>query len=287
MKPFFQFALRTIDDQSTIETWHPVQGGDINEAFYVRTERNEYFIKRHQQAPPHFFEMEAKGLEELRKARAIHIPFVYGFHDGEDVSFLIMEWVEGSPENNTGELLGHGVARLHQYRNERFGYVRDNFIGKLVQKQTWSTSWIDYYRDTRLLWQVELAERKKRLPLSLRTKLEQLLENLDQWLPDRCNPSLLHGDLWSGNWITGTSGVPYLIDPSVLYGHHEFEIAFTELFGGFPPSFYRAYEEIYPLSPEYNDRKPLYQLYYLLVHLNLFGTAYLGSVERIVRYYVG
>lgn len=287
MKPFFQFALRTIDDQSTIETWHPVQGGDINEAFYVRTERNEYFIKRHQQAPPHFFEMEAKGLEELQKARAIHIPSVYGFHDGEDVSFLIMEWVEGSPKNNTGELLGHGVARLHQYRNERFGYVRDNFIGKLVQKQTWSTSWIDYYRDTRLLWQVELAERKKRLPLSLRTKLEQLLENLDQWLPDRCNPSLLHGDLWSGNWITGTSGVPYLIDPSVLYGHHEFEIAFTELFGGFPPSFYRAYEEIYPLSPEYNDRKPLYQLYYLLVHLNLFGTAYLGSVERIVRYYVG
>ncbi len=287
MERFFQAALKTIGDRSVIKDWRRVRGGDINDAYYVRSEENEYFIKLQDQAPPRFFEMEAEGLNELRKANAIHVPKVYGFYDREDLSFLLMEWVEGRVAKDTGELLGHGVAQLHQYTNDRFGYGHDNYIGKIVQKQIWSSSWIDYYRDIRLLWQIQLAEQRNLLPLSLRKKLDQLLNQLDKWLPKQCKPSLLHGDLWGGNWITGPKGTPYLIDPSVLYGHHEFEIAFTELFGGFPASFYYAYEEILPLSPEYQERKPLYQLYYLLVHLNLFGTTYLKSIERIVRYYTG
>lgn len=287
MKAIFQKALTQIGDHTKIIDWHPVRGGDINEAYYLCTNENEYFIKIHNQAPKHFFQQEAEGLEEIKKAEAIHVPIVYGYQDSADVSYLIMEWINGKTTEKTGELLGQGVARLHQYRNTRFGFSGATYIGEILQKQDWYDSWIDYYREIRLLSQIQLAEENHRLPISLRKKLDTLLEQIDRWLPEQCTPSLLHGDLWGGNWLAGPEGVPYLIDPSVFYGHNEFEIAFTQLFGGFPDNFYRAYEEICPLSPEYEERKPLYQLYYLLVHLNLFGEVYLGSVERIVHYYVG
>lgn len=115
----------------------------------------------------------------------------------------------------------------------------------------------------------------------------RLLEKLDTWIPNNPKSSTLHGDLWGGNWMTGKGGVPYLIDPSILFGDHEFEMAFTELFGGFSQRFYDAYHSVFPLSPEYETRKELYQLYYLLAHLNMFGESYGGSVDRIVRKYVG
>ena len=117
--------------------------------------------------------------------------------------------------------------------------------------------------------------------------LTKLLERLEEWIPHHPSASLLHGDLWGGNWMNGADGKPYLIDPSILYGDHAFELAFTELFGGFSPSFYRAYEDVFPLPAEYENQKPLYQLFYLLVHLNMFGESYGGSVDRILKRYVG
>jgi fructosamine-3-kinase len=134
---------------------------------------------------------------------------------------------------------------------------------------------------------IKLAEERGRLTSERRRRLMRLADSLERWIPARTEPSLLHGDLWHGNWIASDHGQPYLIDPAVFYGDREYEMAFTELFGGFSSRFYAAYEEAHPLSPDYAERRPLYQLYYLLVHLILFGESYGSSVDRVLIRYVG
>jgi fructosamine-3-kinase len=280
-------ALQHIGDSSAILQYKRVYGGDINEAFFVQSERQPYFVKIRHSLPPRFFQCEATGLETLRKANAINVPSVYGVKETNDYGFLILEWVEGEETSKTAEQLGYAVARLHQCYGPSFGFVEDNYIGLLPQKNGWYENWVDYYRECRLLPQIELAEQKGRMPARRRNKLEKLLASLERWLPETCSPSLLHGDLWGGNWIVGANGVPYLIDPAVFYGHYEFEIAFTELFGGFPSRFYEAYNELMLLSSDYHERKQLYQLFYLLVHLNLFGETYGSAVDRVLQRYVG
>jgi fructosamine-3-kinase len=282
-------ALDQIGDKTAIVQCKSVSGGDINAAYYVRSERRSYFAKINERIPPRFFQSEAAGLELLRKSHAVHVPDVYYCTEAEDGSYglLLLEWIEGKKTDQTAVLLGQSVARLHQCYGQYFGLDEDSFIGRLPQKNGQYENWIDYFRERRLLPQMQLAEQKGRMPIYRRKKMETLLQSLDQWIPATCQPSLLHGDLWGGNWMAGEKGIPYLIDPSVFYGHSEMDIAFTELFGGFPNAFYRAYNEIQPLSPEYEDRKELYQLFYLLVHLNLFGEIYGASVDRILQRYVG
>ncbi|QPA32313.1 fructosamine kinase family protein [Thermaerobacillus caldiproteolyticus] len=282
-------ALDEIGDRTAIIQCKSISGGDINSAYYVRSERHSYFAKINNHIPPRFFQSEAAGLELLRKTNVVQVPNVYYVMEAGDGTYglLLLEWIEGEKTEQTAVLLGQAVAHLHQCYSQHFGLEKDNYIGLLSQKNRLYEDWIDYFVDCRLLPQIQLAEQKGRMPTYRRDKIEKLLVLLEQWLPRTCRPSLLHGDLWGGNWIVGTNGIPYLIDPSVFYGHYEFEIAFTELFGGFPESFYRAYNEIQPLSPEYKERKELYQLFYLLVHLNLFGETYGYSVDRILERYVG
>ncbi|RDE27322.1 fructosamine kinase [Parageobacillus thermoglucosidasius] len=280
-------ALQHIGDSTPIQQYRRIHGGDINDSFSVLSGKQHYFIKIRRFPPPRFFECEKTGLETLRSAGAIRVPRVYGVKETNDYGFLILEWIEGKETKKTVEQLGHAIARLHQCYGSSFGFAEDNYIGLLPQKNGWYKNWVDYFRECRLLPQIELAEQKGRMPLQRRNKLEKLLSSLERWLPKDCFPSLLHGDLWGGNWIAGASGVPYLIDPSVFYGHYEFEIAFTELFGGFPSRFYEAYNELMPLSSDYHERKQLYQLFYLLVHLNLFGESYGGAVDCVLQWYVG
>jgi len=286
METIFYDALKTIGDETKLKNWRRVHGGDINEAFYLRTEQGEYFLKFRKNCPGRFFACERTGLEALRESGAVHVPKVYSYKDGKDYGYILLEWIEGKKSDRLGEKLGRQLANLHRIPQEFFGFPEDNYIGILPQKNGRFASWIEYYRECRLLPQIRMAEKKGLLPGDLRKKLDVLLENLDRYLPGRCTPSLLHGDLWGGNWIGGKNGEPYLIDPAVFYGHSEFEIAFTELFGGFPPSFYSAYQEILPLSDGYQDRKGLYQLFYLLVHVNLFGSSYVPSVKRVLEKYV-
>lgn len=282
-------ALDQIGDKTAIVQCKSVSGGDINAAYYVRSEHRSYFAKINERIPPRFFQSEAAGLELLRQTNVVRVPKVYHCVEAEDGSYglLLLEWIEGEETDQTPVLLGQALARLHQCYGQYFGLAEDSFIGRLPQKNGQYENWIDYFRERRLLTQVQLAEQKGRMPTYRRKKMEALLQSLNQWLPQTCQPSLLHGDLWGGNWMAGEHGIPYLIDPSVFYGHSEMDIAFTELFGGFPNAFYRAYNEIQPLSPEYEDRKELYQLFYLLVHLNLFGETYGASVDRILQRYVG
>lgn len=280
-------ALKNIGDQSRIIEYRRVPGGDINESYYVRSQKHTYFIKCKKHPPQKFFQLEALGLEKIRKTNSIATPQIYGIGERDGYGYLMMEWIHGKKTGQTGEWLGRGLAEMHKHKGPGFGFQEDNYIGLLPQKNSYISSWIDYYREFRIEPQITLAVQKELLPTSTQKKLDKLLTHLDQWLPKDCIPSLLHGDLWGGNWLPGYNGKPYLIDPAIFYGHHEFEIAFTELFGGFPSNFYESYQEVFPLSPNYEERKALYQLFYLLVHLNLFGISYLSSIENIVTRYVG
>jgi Fructosamine kinase. len=285
MDKLFAEALQMAGDSTNLLSWKRVTGGDINDSYFLQTEENVYFLKVLNSPPPRFFSIEKEGLETIRESRTLHTPRVFAIKDDGNYGFLLMEWVEGRKTKKTAELLGYGLARMHQTPGPAHGYGKDTYIGKLPQKNGWYESWVDYYREKRLLPQLNLAAGKGLMPAELRMKGEKLLDHLDFWIPRQVMPSLLHGDLWGGNWMAGKGGTPYLIDPSILYGHNELDLAFTDLFGGFPEEFYKAYHEDNPIPPDFREREPLYQLFYLLVHLNLFGRAYYSPVEKIIRQY--
>ncbi|HEX7064745.1 MAG TPA: fructosamine kinase family protein [Bacillales bacterium] len=280
-------AVKETGDASAIEEVRGVSGGEINEAFLVTTGQQRYFVKINRETAADFFEWEARGLELLRSTKTVAVPEVYFYGEKDGVAALVLEWVEGQPNERTEETLGRDVARMHRTYGQAFGLDYDNYIGTFEQLNGWHEDWIVLLRDKRLAVQAELAERKGRMNAKRRSRMENILEGLDRWVPGDVKPSPLHGDLWGGNWIVGSGGRPYLIDPAVFYGHFEFELAFTELFGGYSARFYDAYREMLPIPPEYEERRPLYQLYYLLVHLNEFGEAYGGSVDRVLRKYGG
>lgn len=287
MKDIIQRGLKQIQEED-IQEIYAVTGGDINEAYYVRAKHQEYFVKLNKEMDVSFFEFEAEGLSIIRHTETIDVPAVYGvLEDKETQTMLCMEWIEGKKENNTDEILGERLAALHLSDGSGYGWEGKSYIGKLMHDNHLHNSWLIYYRDARLLEQIKIGQSQGSISGERNKKLMILLERLDKWIPDNPKPSILHGDLWGGNWMTGEYGIPYLIDPSILYGDHEFEMAFTELFGGFSQRFYDAYHSVFPLSPEYETRKELYQLYYLLAHLNMFGESYGVAVDRIVKKYVG
>ncbi|WP_066172207.1 fructosamine kinase family protein [Bacillus marinisedimentorum] len=267
-------------------TFEPVSGGDINKAFYIVTADGPYFIKMNDGVDRDFFEKESTGLKLIRQADAINAPEPIGFGAiGNGTSYLIMEWIEGSPGGSDDSSLGRRLAGLHKTIMPWYGLDKDNYIGLLHQPNGRWLDWCDYYRQQRIGHQMQIAEKNGKLPLKRRKKMERLLDRLDGWVPRQPAGSLLHGDLWGGNWIAGPGGEPYVIDPAVFYGHREMDIAFSELFGGFSDAFYREYDETYPLDYGYTERKPIYQLFYLLVHLNLFGESYGSAVDRILNRY--
>ncbi|HET7656811.1 MAG TPA: fructosamine kinase family protein [Bacillales bacterium] len=286
MREWIAEAVKQAGGTVRIQEIQPVSGGEINEAYRVSTSKANYFVKINREMNGDFFKSEVDGLELLRSSETIAIPEVYHCGSVEGAAILVLEWIEGNSSDQTAEKLGQGVALLHQTHGKAFGLEEDNYLGTFWQPNGWHEDWASFYRDSRLAVQVDLAERKGRLNTTRRKRLEQLLFRIEEWIPSEVEPSLLHGDLWGGNWLAGPKGEPYLIDPAVSYGHLELELAFTELFGGFPSRFYEAYQEIQPLSREYKERQELYQLYYLLVHLNAFGESYGGAVDRILKKYV-
>lgn len=288
-------GLERIGDPGPLRQVAGVSGGSISRAYRLSTDKGTYFFKGHEDAPPGFFAAEARGLERLgREAKRLRIPRVFGWEgpDKRGTGWILMEWIEsdirGLSSKQAAEKLGRGLAEIHRSTAQAYGLGEDNFIGILPQPNGWYTSWTDFYRERRLMPQIRLASERGLLPGRRSRLLDRLCERLDQWLkhPD-LRPALLHGDLWSGNAMTDSGGTPCLIDPAVYYGDREVDLAFSELFGGFPSRFYDAYNEVYPLPPGFSERKPLYQLYYLLVHLNLFGESYGPAVDRIAERYAG
>jgi protein-ribulosamine 3-kinase len=233
------------------------------------------------------FKAEAKGLTRLRDAQALRVPAVIAVGEAEETLFILLEWlpIGRGTSPDAAKRLGEGLAALHAQAQSQHGLDHDNFIGRLPQANSLTDRWTDFYCNQRIRAQMGIARQRGELPKQREHLLNALLEKLPSLLPD-ATPSLLHGDLWGGNYAVLEDGSPAIYDPAVYYGHREVELAFTELFGGFPSSFYDAYNATLPLDPGYAERKRLYQLYPLMVHMNLFGGHYGSQVDAIARHYI-
>lgn len=229
------------------------------------------------------FETEVSGLQHIASTNTIATPSVLNYGTHNDISFILMEYVKGkSPSKEDYKKLGYQIAQLHDYTSENFGLDDDNFIGSLEQKNNLIDNWIDFYSEQRLGFQIKMAIKKGLLINSEIPSVDDIKTCLQSYCK-KVKPSLIHGDLWNGNFIVSEDGRPYLIDPSVSYSHSEMDIAMSRLFGGFDSSFYQAYHNEKPITEYYEARIEIYQLYYLLVHLNIFGTSYYGSIKRILN----
>ncbi len=264
-----------------IQTARPVTGGDINAAFLLETAADRYFIKTNV-APVAgaMFEAEAEGLAALSCCGTLRTPEVLGLGSTDQGSYLLLEFIEtGYRPDGFWENFGAALAKLHRNTAPSFGFDHDNFIGSLPQPNNHHQDWPSFYTSERLLPQLRIAKQKK----LLQAPDFQGFERLFKLLPEICPaepPALVHGDLWSGNFLCDAQGQPVLIDPATSYSHREMDLAMSRLFGGFDRPFYRSYEEEWPLEQGFEQRLIVYQLYYLLVHVNLFGGGYVRSVRE-------
>lgn len=255
----------------------PVRGGDISAAWRYETGDGALFLKTGPASAQTMFEAEAEGLDELASANAVRVPKAIAAGAAGRDAFIALEWLDFERTTRSAEReLGEKLAALHQHTAERYGWHRDNTIGRTPQNNTWHDDWVSFFRAERLGFQLELAAGNgyggelQTLGRRLSDGLEALFDGYDP------EASLLHGDLWGGNWAVA-DGEPVIFDPAVYYGDRESDLAMTRLFGGFGPEFYAGYEGAWPLADGAGARVDLYQLYHLLNHLNLFGSAYASS----------
>ena len=257
-----------------------LSGGDINAVFKIWTDRGELVVKCNSASQfPAMFEAEARGLRLLASTKTLRIPEVITFGEIEDDAFLLLEFLDGGgPASGFWERFGQKLAALHGHSQDRFGLDHYNYIGSLPQSNQAEETAHAFYLDQRLSPQVELARRNG---YSLKA-FDRFALRLAELIPDE-PPALIHGDLWSGNYMMVTGGEPALLDPAVAYAPREMDLGMMHLFGGFPGPLFDAYEEIFPLVPGWRDRLPIWQLYYQLVHLNLFGGSYLAGIEHTLQ----
>lgn len=260
-----------------------VSGGCINEAYRWHCDCGPIFVKVAPASSLAVFDSEAAGLDELRKINAVRVPAVLATGVTQSEAFLALEWVEfGTTSAAAERLLGEQLARQHGATSSTFGWHRANTIGTTPQINEPCSDWVEFFRERRLQYQLDLASRN-----GYRGRLQEegaeLLEKLETLFGShRPQPSLLHGDLWGGNWATDIHGAPVIFDPAVYYGDREADLAMTRLFGGFGNAFYEAYEAAWPPAPGAEVRVTLYNLYHVLNHLNLFGEGYLGQAQSLI-----
>jgi fructosamine-3-kinase len=259
-----------------------VGGGCINQALRVRYGDTIYFIKLNAASGFDMFTAEAKGLEELRQCNALKIPAPVCVGSDGQSAWLVMENLELGG-HGSGVRLGEGLAAMHRITRDEYGWDIDNTIGSTPQENAWMDDWLDFWRERRLRFQLELAARNG-AGSGLLSKGDALLDEFPR-LFDSYTPqaSLLHGDLWSGNYSCTSAGEPAIFDPAVYYGDREADLAMTELFGGFGRDFYTAYNNAWPVDSGYSVRKTLYNLYHVLNHFNMFGGGYLGQAQRMME----
>jgi fructosamine-3-kinase len=258
-----------------------VSGGDINQAWRVKFGSRRFFVKLNDAARAHMFSAEALGLAELAASNTLKVPLPVCHGNNDRTSWLVLEYLQFRGHGDE-RAFGRELAAMHQVKRPRFGWDQDNTIGITPQHNDWQDDWITFWGEQRLGFQLDLAARKGHAG-SLRSRGEKLLEALPALLGSHSpTPSLLHGDLWSGNHAFTAQGEPAIFDPAVYYGDRETDLAMTELFGGFGSEFYSAYYESYPLDAGYSVRKNLYNLYHVLNHLNLFGGHYSTRSEQMI-----
>ncbi len=266
-----------------------ISGGCISNAYKIKTEDGKiFFLKINDNSPPNMFETEAHGLSELQKAGAIKVPGAKIFSE----NFIVTEFIEtGKKAGNFFQDFGRNFAELHNFKGESFGFYEDNYIGSNPQKNladdNESKNWTEFYFNKRLLFQLILCEKNGCSTSELKKYFNQIENKIDDILKgSEEEPSLLHGDLWSGNYMVDENGNACIIDPAVYYGHREADLAMTKLFGGYPEEFYKSYNENYQLKDGWEYRENIYKLYHVLNHLNLFGRSYYAQAVSMMRYYL-
>jgi fructosamine-3-kinase len=275
-------TLRALGVETPISEAAPVAGGCINQGTRLTAGDSSYFLKWNPSAPRGMFVAEHDGLVALRSAEAVRVPEPLATSkDDANTAWLLMEHIPAAvPEVDSAERLGRGLAAVHasSLPGLGFGWTRNNWIGSLGQTNDPTSSWADFWREQRIAPQLALGERAGHLSGPVWSRL---LDAIPAALDDEIAPALLHGDLWNGNSYVTEGGEPVLIDPAVYQGDGEVDLAMSELFGGFQQQFFDAYHDARPVSAAYRShRRDLYQLFYLLVHVNLFGASYVSGAER-------
>lgn len=267
-----------------VQQYQRVHGGDINEAYQLTTTTETYFLKLNDKTRfPAMFEKEAGGLDLLRKNSLLVIPQVIKSGIAGDKQYLVLEWLDkGSPQKNMWEKFGEALATMHAKHQEYFGLNEDNYIGSLNQLNNRHEQWHSFYRECRIMPLVRVLFDEGHYSKTDITAAHNFCQHVKDLFPAE-PPSLLHGDLWAGNYLIHSSGYAAIFDPAVYFGHREMDIGMTKLFGGFDQRFYDAYNETYPLERGWEKRLELTQLYPLLVHAVLFGGHYLSSARNIIK----
>ncbi len=263
-----------------------LSGGDISQAWLLETTNERLFCKLNSGLKGfRMFQAEKDGLEAISGTATVRTPEVLFCWKQDDLAILILEYIEPKePDDQEMIAFGQQLAALHSMEQPAFGWESNNFIGSLPQRNPRETDWSAFYSRQRILPQLKLAFEKGLLNASDMPG-EAIIESVVQELCGTMRPSLIHGDLWGGNYLISSNGLAYLIDPAVYRGHSEVDLAMSQLFGGFSQSFYEGYGMISPILPGYEERRDLYQLYYLLVHLNIFGRSYYSAVKQLLTRY--
>lgn len=269
-------------NSQSIFTWQKVSGGSINNTFKVSTKGQTFFVKTNSKTIfKNGFKEEVSGLQFLQKNTAL-VPETIIEGTFNNLIYLVLEWIEtGEETTEFWKNFAIQLANLHQQKSDKFGLEYSNYMGQLIQKNTFSNNFTEFFIENRLTPQMKLAYNAHLLQKKHVFQLENLYKHLSGIFPNE-KPCAVHGDLWSGNYICGINKKAIFIDPAVYYGHREIDLAMSLLFGGFSAEFYHNYQQVFPLEKGFNSRKDLYNLYPLLIHLNLFGNSYLKSIENII-----
>lgn len=268
---------------TSVKSSQTISGGCINNAYKIETDKGLFFLKWNKKEIIDMFRTEEKGLKLLNKHSPVHSPkaLLYGKIDNK--SYLLTEWIEkGVQKPIFWESFGRNLARQHKITWNQFGLDHDNYIGSLPQSNAQHKNWHSFFIEERLKPQLNLGASKGLIDTNIQHKFDILFNRLEDLIPDE-TPALLHGDLWSGNFMTNKEGEAAIFDPAAHYGHRETELAFTQLFGGFSSNFYNYYNQEYPLEPGFDERVDIHNLYPLLVHVNLFGGSYLSGIVQTLR----
>ncbi len=270
-----------------VDSFRPASGGCINNGGQLDTEKGVFFVKWNSSGRyPKMFDKEQMGLELLAQAKAMTIPGVVDVYNGPELSCIVMDYIKSAPpKSHYWQEFGRRLARIHQVSAPQYGLDHHNYMGSLEQVNTPRDSWIDFFTENRLQAQLKLATDHNRVDHSHVQKFDILYKRLPDLLVVE-KPSLIHGDLWSGNIMVDESGLPAIIDPAVSLAHREMDIGMTQLFGRLPGVFYEAYNEVFPMTSGWPERCDIYNIYPLLVHVNLFGGGYLGQTMQIVNKYL-
>ncbi|MGB5633527.1 MAG: fructosamine kinase family protein [Waterburya sp.] len=277
-----QAITQATGKEFAIATTNSVSGGCINQGYKVSGNDTEYFVKLNQASQVEMLAAEALGLKQIHATKTITVPQPICWGIAANSSYIVLQWLNlGGGNNQSWTEMGRQLAAMHREGTSKdFGWERNNTIGSTPQINTWMDNWADFFAEQRIGYQLKLAKRRGGSFPDPNKVVNAVKDKLAARQPQ---PSLVHGDLWSGNAAIATDGAPIILDPATYYGDRETDIAMTELFGGFPTAFYNGYNEAWQLDSGYQQRKSIYNLYHILNHFNLFGGGYANQAQRIIQ----